>query len=190
MSEREWRSLYRTISNLTARIQKLEQQNRFTTSADWAAMAWWGWASTTQPASKIVNVRGGVLWVWDSVAGTGQLRRLDDAPYDFGGFAPFAAQYHYRWAVLQADVSASPATLRVHDSGVEFGTAAECDADFWANAPGDDLFGGYVPLCAIVLRNDGDLIAAGAIENITLSNREQSYLLARDVRPWLHLHAS
>jgi hypothetical protein len=190
MNKNELRSLYRTVTNLTRRINKLEQQNRFTTSADWAQASWWGWVSSTQPASKIVNVRGGVFWEWNSVAGTGQFRKLDDAPYDFNGFAPFAAQYHYRWAVLQADVGASPVTLRVYDSAVEWGTSAECEADFWANGTADDLYGGYISLCVIVLRNDGNLVAAGSIENITLSDKEQSYLMVRDFRPWLHLHTT
>jgi hypothetical protein len=186
----ELRHLYRAIDALTKRVAKLEAQNRFTTSADWAAMNWWGWCSTTQPASKILNVRGGVFWEWDSAVGTAGFRKLDDTIYDFGGFPPFAAQYHYRWAVLQADVSASPVTLRVFDSGAEFATADLCEADFWANGPAEDLFGAYVPLCAVCLRNDGDLVAAGGIENVTLSDRDYSFLLVRDLRPWLHLHAT
>lgn len=184
------RAIYRSITALTRRVGQLEQQNRFTTSADWAKMNWWGWCSTTQPASKIINVRGGIFWEWDSAGGTGRFRKLDDTIYDFSGFAPFAAQYHYRWAVLQADVSANPVTLRVFDSGVEFGTDGEVVADFWNNGPAEDLYTSYIPLCAVALRNDGNLAVAGAIENITLSDINYSWLLARDMRPWLHLHVT
>ena len=191
MDDRDVRALYRSISNLTERVAKLERQNRFTTSADWAAMNWWGWCSPTQPASRIVNVRGGVFWEWDSAAGTGQFRKLDDTVYDFAAFPPFAATSHYRWVVLQADVSASPVTLRVHDSGAaaEQATSAACEADFWANGINDDIYGSYVPLCAIALKQDGSPIGpAGAIENITMADRDYSYFIARDMRPWLHLH--
>ena len=185
-----FRSIYRSIKALTTRVERLEEQNRFTVSSDWAMMNWWGWCSTTQPASKIINVRGGVFWEWDSGAATGRFRTLDDTIYDFSGFGPFAAQYHFRWAVLQADVSANPVTLRVFDSAVEFGTEAEVVDDFWNNGPDEDLFTSYIPLCAVVLRNDGNLGVAGAIENITLSDTNYSWLLARDLRPWLHLHVT
>lgn len=187
-TERLLRTLHRSITNLSDRVARLEGQNRFTTSADWAAMNWWGWCSPTQPASKIVRVRGGVFWEWDSAAGTGQFRKLDDTIYDFGTFGPFGGEDYYRWCVLQADVSANPVTLRVYDEGTEFGTAAEAETDFWNNGPGDNIFGSYVPLCALALKNNGNLGPAGAIENITLADRDYSFFIARDVRPWLHLH--
>jgi len=190
MNGNELRALYRTVNALTKRIERLEQQNRYTASSDWAKMNWWGRCSTSQPASKIINVRGGVFWEWNSAGGTGRFRWLSDTVYDFGGFPPFAAQYHYRWAILQANVSANPVTLRVYDSAIEWETPTEVEMDFWDNGPGDNLYTDYVPLCSIVLRSDGNLGPAGAVENVTLSDKEKSYMLVQDMRPFLHLHVT
>lgn len=185
--EAELRALVRAVEGLTRRVEKLEGQNRFTTASDWMRANWWGWCSPTQPASKYVQVHGGILWWWDS-AGTGVFRKLDDAPFGLGGCGAFAASGYYRYAVLQADVSADPASLRLWECATDFGTAAECEADFWANGPTENLWDEYFPLCALVLRNDGTTGTLGAVENLTLADAAQSYILVRDFRPWLHLH--
>jgi len=193
MSERELLQLARSVNNLSKRVAQLEKQNRFTTATDWMKAAWWGYCSPTQPASKLVQVKGGIFWTWDSAAGTGQFRKLDDTVFDFSSCAPFGIGSTYRWCVLQLDVSANPPVFQLYeiaDHTTEFGSAAECESDFWTNATDDDMWGSYIPLCAVVLKNDGNLGPAGAIENITLSDSDYSYMLARDFRPWLHLHAT
>lgn len=180
------RALYRTIQNLTRRIEKLEQQNKFTTATDWMPGNWWGRVTPTQPASRIVNVHGGFLWVWD---GTGTFRRLSDSIYDLSSVTAFAGSQSYRWAVLQADLSTNPPTLTLYE-GEEFTTAEACENDFFSDGTTDDLYGTYFPLCAFVLRNNGTLGGVvGAIENVTLGDTSQSYILVKDFRPWLHLHS-
>ena len=185
--DRYFRQLYNSINGLERRISKLESDSRFQTATDWSPSNWWGWCSPTQPVSRIVQVHGGVFWEWDSAAGTGKLRRLADGVYDFSSVVGFAGSEFYKWCVLQANVGASPVTM-THFESPEFGTAAECEADFWTNGTDDDLYGDYVPLCVVVVRNDGVLATAGAIENITLADNHYSYMMVRDVRPWLHMH--
>jgi len=184
---RQLRQMLNSIDSLQRRIAKLEGDGRFQTATDWSPSNWWGWCSPTQPVSRIVQVHGGTFWEWDSALGTGNFRRLGDTIYDYSTCDPFAASEFYKWTLLQANVSADPVTLRIHES-TEFGTAAECEADFWSNGIDDDLYGTYLPLCVVVVKNDGNLGVAGAIENITLSDTNYSYFMVRDMRPWLHLH--
>jgi len=184
-----FRQLYNAINGIERRLSKLEGDGQFQTATDWMQANWWGWCSPTQPVSRIVQVHGGVFWYWDAATGTGKFRKLGDSIFDYSTCSGFAASEHYRWTILQANAAASPVTLRIFESP-EFGTAGECEADFWANGPADDLFGEYLPLCAIVVKNDGNLGVAGAIENITLSDTNYSYILVRDMRPWLHLHGA
>jgi hypothetical protein len=188
--EQYFRQISRSMDRLSKRITKLEDQQRFTRATDWMQANWWGRVSPTQPVSKFLQVRGGVLWTWDSAAGTGSFRSLDDASmYDFSTTLVWAQQYYYRWAVLQADMSGlAVARLRLHQDANEWATYVQAENDFWNNGPADDLWGTYIPLCVVVLRNDGYTGVAGAIENITVSDKEQSYILIRDFRPWIHLH--
>jgi hypothetical protein len=180
------RALYRTISNLIARVEKLEQQNRFTTASDWMPANWWGRVNPTNPASRIVNVHGGYLWTWDGAAGN--FLTLPDTIFDFSAVTAFAGSAAYRWSVLQADLATNPPTIRLHE-GEEFAARIDAESDFFNNSGADGLYTGYLPLAAIMLRNNGTLGGAvGAIENITFSDQDMSYFLARDFRPWLHLH--
>lgn len=182
------RGFERSLSNMARRIAELESHKKFDTGKDWNRAGWWGFCSPTQPASRIVNVKGGIMYEWPDGTSTGYLRNLPDLPYDFSTFTAFAAQYHYVWCVLRADVSVNPAILNLFEDGTEFGTASECESDFWTNGPSANLYGSYIPLCALVLRNEGTLATVGAIESITLADRTKSYMLARDIRPWLHWH--
>lgn len=186
---RDFESMIRTVRGLEKRVRELEGQNRFTAATDWMPANWWGRISPTQPASKIVQVHGGFLWLWDPGSGQGYFRKMDDTIYDFSSVAPFAATGHFKWVVLQADLSAAAPTFTTVESP-EFGTSEECEQDFWDNGPVEDLYHAYLPLCCVVVQNDGALATSGAILNITLADRVQSYLLARDIRPWLHLHYS
>jgi len=187
--EQVLRAVLRSIDNLTERVAKLESQNRYTTATDWMRGNWWGWCSPSQPASRIVQIHGGYLWWWQDDTGEGYYRKLDDTPYDLIGVGAFSGENYYRWVVLRADLSSgNVAQIEVKESGFEFGTWEECEKDFWDNGPSLDLYGTHIPLCALVLRNNGYLSLAGAIENVTLSDKSQSYFLARDLRPWLHMH--
>lgn len=179
------RSLIRTIENLTRRIERLEQQNRFTTATDWMPGNWWGRVSPTNPASRIVNVHGGFLWYWYGGYG-GDFRQLPNTIYDFSFATAFAIGGGYRWCVLQAAVADNPPTLELHE-GEEFASLADCQDDFYANGPGDGLYSQYIPLSALILRDNGSM-EAGSIENVTLSDQSKSHFLVRDFRPWLHLH--
>lgn len=152
-------------------------------ASDWMPANWWGRVTPTQPASAIVSVHGG--YIWDS--SVGRFRKFDDTVYDFSATSAFAVSQGYRWTVLQADVSASPPTLRIYE-GSDFAALQDCEDDFWISGPGDDLYTDYYPLAVIVLRNNGNLGTAGAIETITLADTNKSYFLVKDFRPWLHLH--
>lgn len=182
------RGIQKSLTNIDRRVADLERHKRFDTGKDWARMNWWGWCSPTQPASRIVTVKGGILWQWPNDTATGYFRSMDDLPYDFSLVTAFVAQYHYVWCVLRADVSVNPASLNLYEDGTEFGTAAECEADFWINGPNANLYGGYIPLCAVALRNEGTLATVGAIESVTLADTTKSWMLLRDMRPWLHWH--
>jgi hypothetical protein len=191
----EFRQVYRAIDNLTKRIGKLEEQMRYKTATDWAQASWWGWCSPTQPISRSILVRGGVFWIWDSAAGTGNFRKLDDTVFSFDTCLPFNIGGAYRWSVLRLNVTNNPPLFDLYEIGdgtTEFLTADDCENDFWLHAIDDDIYGGYIPLCAVILKNDTGvgIGPAGACENITLSDTDYSYMLARDFRPWLHLHAS
>lgn len=179
------RQLLRTIDNLTARIERLEKQNRFQASSDWMPANWWGRVAPTLPASKIVTVHGGWFWTWDGASGYPRL--MTDTVYDFSGVTGFSVSQGYRWVVLRVDLSAASPTLNLFE-GTESADLSTAENDFETNAAIEDLWGSYLPLCALMLRGDGNLGTAGAIENITLIDKEQSYILARDFRPWLHLH--
>lgn len=182
------KKLLNSIDNLTDRVKVLEVQNRFKTSTEWAMFNWWGWCAPNLPANKNVNVHGGILWWWQDDTQSGYFSKLDSTLYDFSATAVWAQSQAYRWCVLQADVSNPIATLRLHEDLNEFGTYIEVETDFYDNAPSTSLYGDYIPLCALVLRNEGTLGIGGAIENITLSDKTQSYFLVRDFRPYLHLH--
>lgn len=187
----EMASVLRALDAMASRITVLERQNRFTAASDWMRANWWGFCSPTQPASRFVKVGGGVLWWWQSDTGSTRFRKLDDMPYDLADVSAFTQSEAYRWCVLQADVSgAGMVTLHLHEEATEFGTAEEAETDFWGNGPADDLWGSYIPLSVLVVRNDGNLGPTGAVVSLTLADTEKSYFLVRDFRPWIHLHAS
>lgn len=189
--ENSLRKINAALGNLSDRIAKLEGQNRYTTSTDWMRGNWWGWCSPTQPASRIIQIHSGLMWWWQPDTGGGYLRKMGDLPYDLAGASAFAGERYYRWAILSAVVSTSNiANVQLDEGDTEFGTWDECEADFWWAAPDVNMFGSVIPLCALVLRNSGYLTVAGAIENVTLADREQSYFLVRDMRPWLHVHVA
>jgi len=181
-------NVQRAIGNLTKRIEDLEAANNYLVSTDWMRSNWWGLCSPTFPASRIVYIHGGYFWSW-TTGGAGYYRKLDDTSYDMSGVSAFTATSYYRWAIVQADVtSGNTAQITFTEGGTDFGTWEECERDFWDNAPSSDFYSSHIPLCALVLRNNGYLAINGAVENITLSDREQSYFLIRDMRPWLHVH--
>lgn len=183
------REILNTLRSYERRIKKLEQANDFTTSTDWMRANWWGWCSPTQPASRIVQVHSGYFWWYESDTGQGKFRQLNDTIYDLASVSAFAFSEYYRSIVIRADLSGGLASLNLWENGADFGTSDECETDFFDNATAEDLYGDYIPLAALVVRNNGNLGPTGAIENVTLADRTQSYFLVRDFRPWLHLHA-
>ncbi len=182
-------ALMRAINKLTERVNKLEAQNRFTIATDWMPGNWWGRVSPTQPPSRAVHIHGGLMWWFETNSGMGYYRWLSDTVFDFSTSSPWTAAGYYRWTVLQADVAAQEVPIWLWESP-EFGTWEEAEIDFRTNGLNEDLYGNYIPLAVVVLQNNGNTGVAGAVKNITLADKDQSYFLVRDFRPWLHVHTA
>jgi hypothetical protein len=190
MDERLAEQILDALGNLDGRLRQVEEHVRMDSGKEWQRSNWWGWVSPTLPPAKAVQVHAGTVWYWSSIAATGNPAQVSEQTFSLAAVGAFANADYYTWAVLLADPLSSPAALGLYESGLESENADACEASFWANVTSAGLYVNYVPLAAIILKNDGNAGVAGAIENVTRADRTQSYLYLPDFRPWLHTHIS
>jgi len=186
-------SIRATMGGILSRLDALEQAQRDRGAEELVVPGGWGYCSPTSPPTGRILVRRGIPWIYDSIWFAPAI--YSEAWPDFQPPLPISAftdAYYYRAVVCFLDVDYSVYPLDgfdVWEDTEDYLTFEECAASFseklgdWSielDAVGDPVF----PLCAIAVRNNGTTGAVNEYEAITLSDRDKSSFIQRDLRPW------
>lgn len=148
--------------------------------------------SVSCPPDTRVHVRGGNVWEGSLWAGVGYGYYIESYTADFAspdnidGFDGNFTNADYFVGIIFGREFYNEDHF-VTWSGTEFATAAEAEADIASVALLDEPWYGYdhnggLPLCGIVLKNDGNTGIDGAVLPVDAVNRGRSYYW-RDLRP-------
>jgi len=181
-------AIMRIMEGRIQQIERAQRQQAGNPIAD--RQKYWFRASPSCPPSTIVNVRGGILYESPDGPGAGGAIDIPALECDFGvggtdgGAGAFTTAYAYCGyvMVLYATVAGVPGLSFWYDTS-EYATAAEAEVAVWPNVM--DTAGPFLdglPLCILILKNNGVTGVDGQIEPIDAVNRGRSYIM-RDVRP-------
>lgn len=153
--------------------------------------------SVSCPPDTRVHIRGGNVWEGTIWIGVGNGYYIADYTTDFAepdnidGYTGNFGTADYFMGVLFGRAFYGEDNFVIW-SGNEFATAAEAEQDIQNVALRDSPWYGYdynggLPLCGIVLKNDGRTGLDGAVLPIDAVNRGRSYYW-RDLRPRHYVH--
>jgi hypothetical protein len=146
------------------------------------------------PPDTRVHIRGGNVWNGSKWVDVGGGQYIESYTVDFGdadtidGYTGNFSNADYYIGVIMGRVFGYvPNSHFVTHSGDEFATAAEAEADITdvallLNPWYGYNYGGGLPLCGVVLKNDGNTGVDGAVLPIDRVNRGRSYYW-NDLRP-------
>jgi len=187
------RSIGTTQANILKRLDALERGAQTQEATEAPVPANYGRSSPTSPPSLKLSVRHGRIWTFDPNTFH---NTFSDAWEDFNlelSLSAFTNAYYYRAVVPFLCTNYSmPDLFKTEEVGVgeEFETFEECQAWFEAKLYASDVkpyYSGYAvfPLCALAIRNNGTTGVVNQYYPITLSDRQQSSFIYRDLRPWM-----
>ena len=190
-------SIRKTQGNIINRLVTLEQQQQTQAAADLSTPTSWGRSSPTSPPTKRLAVLHGRCWQYDP---TTFHNTFSQAWQDFTlelSISAFTDAYYYR-AVTPFLMTSYPLPdmfMTEEEQGIgwgEFETFEECQANYEKKFYDSDVtpfFSSYAvfPLCAIAVRNNGTTGSTGQYLPITLTDRQQSSFIQRDLRPWMSI---
>jgi hypothetical protein len=145
----------------------------------------------TNPPSAVVNMRGGWLYLDGQHADVGQAQYISATVCDFAGTIGnytgiFTNANRYLGVILCLHNNAWTNTAPIFwtiSTAIERATAVEAEQDITAMFTGTtDVYSTWMPLRAVILRNNGIISGSGAVLPIDGVNRGRSYLW-RDCRP-------
>ena len=188
------KSIRNTQANILTRLERIEQSQQVQETTELVVPGGWGYTSPTSPPSSRILIRRGYLWIYDEH----WANWLYSASWqDFQPELPisaFSTAYYYRAVVpfKNMDYWDPYSGFDVWERAVDYETYEECAADFSQqflftlvdpDASGDPLF----PLCSLVIRNNGTTGSTNEYLPVTLTDRNQSSFLNRDLRPWFSI---
>jgi len=182
-------SIMATQRNIVSRLAAVEESVHAAGTSELEVPARWGYCSPTSPPSDRILVRRG-----RSVAYYNTSRVYMGAWPDFQpslSISAFTNAYRYRWVIPYMELAwwdPYVAFDTFEDAG-EYTTYGDAVNDMENTIYAQTYISSWnaaIPLCAIIVRNDGTTGAVNHYLPITLANRSQSSFAVRDMRPWIY----
>ena len=182
------RSIKTTQGNIINRLAELERNVVAAGTSELTVPGRWGYCSPTTPPSQRIAVRGGRHTFYDTSA---HIVWVGSWP-DFNpllSISAFTDAYYYRSVVAYMSVDSwDPADYFDVNERSTFPTYEEAVADLERDLHLEfALTSDYpiIPLCAIIVRNNGTTGVTDQYLPVTLNDRSQSSFAIRDMRPWI-----